>query len=61
MANAENLSPHIIARLGREISDLVKKPIDGVTLWQEEDGRGGTEKVTEVSVLMTGPGKMRLR
>ncbi len=60
MANAENLSPHIIARLGREISDVVKKPIDGVTLWENEDGGRDMDKITEVSVLMTGPGKMSL-
>ncbi len=60
MANAENLSPHIIARLGREISDVVKKPIDGVTLWENEDGGRDMDKITEVSALMTGPGKMSL-
>lgn len=49
---SENLAPHIITRVMREIRDLVKAPVDGIQYEDNEDN-----SVAEIHAVISGPGK----
>jgi hypothetical protein len=51
MASTENLAPHIITRVMREIRDLVKNPLDGIQYEENEDN-----SVAEIHAVLSGPG-----
>jgi hypothetical protein len=55
MASTENLSPHIMTRVMREIRDLVKAPVDGIQYEENEDN-----SMSEIHAVLTGPGNVNL-
>ncbi len=51
MASTENLAPHIMTRVMREIRDLVRSPTDGIQYEENEDN-----SMSEIHAVLTGPG-----
>ncbi len=49
---SENLPPHVITRVMREIRDLVRAPADGI---QYDEGEDNT--ISEIYAIISGPGK----
>ncbi len=52
---SENLPPHVITRVMREIRDLVRAPADGIMYEESEDN-----SVSEIYAIISGPGECKL-
>ena len=49
MSNVENLPPHVIQRVSKEMMDLTKNPLEGIRIAVNE------EDVTDIQATIDGP------
>lgn len=49
MSNVENLPPHVIQRVSKEMMDLTKNPLEGIKIAVNE------EDVTDIQATIDGP------
>jgi len=53
-SNVENMSPHIIRQVTKELLDLQKNPPEGIKVFMNE------EDVTDIQAAIEGPGNQCL-
>lgn len=51
-SNVENLSPHVIRQVTKELNDLILKPLEGINITINE------EDVTNIQAIIEGPGNL---
>lgn len=50
-SNVENLAPHVIRRVAKELAELVSQPPEGIKVIPNE------EDVSDIQAVVEGPGK----
>lgn len=48
----ENLAPHVIRRVAKELAELVNQPLEGIKVIPNE------EDVSDIQAVVEGPGKL---